>query len=31
MAAGDVMTVVVEDATTIHAVLTAAADKVSFT
>lgn len=31
MAAGDLMTIVVEDATTIHAVLTAAADKVSFT
>jgi len=31
MATGDVMTVVVESATVIHAVLTAAADKVSFT
>ena len=31
MAAGDVMTLFVEDSTTIHAVLTAAADKVSFT
>jgi len=31
MAAGDVMTIIVEDSTTIHAVLTAAADKVSFT
>jgi len=31
MAAGDLMTIVVEDSTTIHAVLTAAADKVSFT
>src|SRR6056297_2061494 len=31
MAAGDLMTIVVEDATTIHAVLTASADKVSFT
>ena len=31
MATGDIMTLFVEDATTIHAVLTAAADKVSFT
>ncbi len=30
MATGDLMTVIVEDATTIHAVLTASADKVSF-
>lgn len=30
MAAGDLMTLIVEDATTIHAVLTAAADKVAF-
>ncbi|MGB0507098.1 MAG: hypothetical protein ACPGGK_12960, partial [Pikeienuella sp.] len=30
MAAGDLMTLIVEDATTIHAVLTAAADKVTF-
>lgn len=31
MATGDLMTIVVEDATTVHAVLTAAADKVTFT
>ncbi len=31
MAAGDLMTLIVKDATTIHAVLTAATDKVSFT
>lgn len=30
MATGDIMTIIVEDSTTIHAVLTAAADKVSF-
>lgn len=30
MATGDLMTIVVEDSTTIHAVLTAAADKVTF-
>ena len=31
MASGDIMTVMVQNSTTIHAVLTAAADKVSFT
>jgi hypothetical protein len=31
MAAGDVMTVLVESTTVIHAVLTASADKVAFT